>query len=83
MVAPTHAAPPHDAAGLLHERVSVRVTLPHVADHAPIDHAVQAPFTAVLVSSKRTAKTECYSRQQVDIFLKHNPIKIDHRYLFV
>jgi len=44
-VAPGHAAPPHDAAGLLHVRVLVRVDAPHVGAHTPKVHVDQPPFT--------------------------------------
>lgn len=44
-VAPLQVAPLHAGAGLLHVRVSVRVTLPQVLDHAPVAQAVQPPLT--------------------------------------
>lgn len=42
---PLHAAPPQDVLGFEHVRVSVRVTLPQVPDHAPVAQAVHAPLT--------------------------------------
>jgi hypothetical protein len=43
---PGHEAPPQEGVGLLHVRVFVRVTLPHVPDHVPSVQPDQPPATA-------------------------------------
>lgn len=47
METPPQAAPPHEGAGLVHERVLVRDADPHEEDQPPMSQADQPPLTAV------------------------------------
>ena len=46
VVEPMHDAPPQLGAGLLQERVRVRVAGPQLDDHDPTVHDVHAPLAA-------------------------------------
>ncbi len=45
-VEPEQAAPEQEGDGFVQVRLPLRVTLPHVADQAPQDHAAHPPLIA-------------------------------------